>query len=61
MRKRVQLIPDDALVNAKPLRQGIVEIRLKDGRKIRHHTKAVHGTPQNPMSREKVEKKHLIS
>ncbi|MGA0393786.1 MAG: MmgE/PrpD family protein, partial [Rhodospirillales bacterium] len=31
MRKRVQLIPDDALVNAKPLRQGIVEIRLKDG------------------------------
>ncbi|MEL0108315.1 MAG: MmgE/PrpD family protein [Rhodospirillaceae bacterium] len=59
MRKRVQLIPDDALVNAKPLRQGIVEIRLKDGRKIRHHTKAVHGTPQNPMSREEVEKKAL--
>ena len=57
MRKRVQLIADDALVNAKPLRQGIAEITLKDGRKIRHHTRAVHGTPQNPMSRAEVEAK----
>jgi 2-methylcitrate dehydratase PrpD len=57
MRKRVRLIPDDALVKAKPLRQGIVEISLIDGRKIRHHTRAVHGTPQNPMSRNEVETK----
>jgi 2-methylcitrate dehydratase PrpD len=57
MRKRVQLIPDNALVKAKPLRQGIVEISLKGGRKIRHHTRAVHGTPQNPMSRNEVETK----
>jgi len=35
-----------------PRREGIVEIRLKDGREFRHHTKAVRGTPENPMTRE---------
>ena len=57
LRKRVQLIPDNALVNARPLRQGIVEITLKGGRKFHHHTRAVHGTPQNPMNRDQVEAK----
>ena len=40
-------------------RQGIVEIHLKNGRKINHHTKAVSGTPENPMTRVEVEEKHF--
>jgi len=40
-----------------PRREGIVEIRLKDGREFRHHTRAVRGTPGNPMTREEVEAK----
>jgi hypothetical protein len=40
-----------------PRREGIVELRLKDGREFRHHTKAVRGTPENPMTREEVEAK----
>src|SRR6266700_2018435 len=54
LRGRVQLVGDDALTGAMPRREGIVEIRLKDGREFRHHTRAVRGTPENPMSREEV-------
>jgi 2-methylcitrate dehydratase PrpD len=57
LRGRVQLVGDDALTQAMPRREGIVEIRLKDGREFRHHTRAVRGTPENPMTREEVEAK----
>src|SRR2546422_43131 len=57
LRGRVELVGDDALTQAMPRREGIVEIRLKDGREFRHHTRAVRGTPENPMSREEVEAK----
>ncbi|HMG60042.1 MAG TPA: hypothetical protein VK583_09950, partial [Burkholderiales bacterium] len=57
LRGRVELRGDDALTQAMPRREGIVEIRLKDGREFRHHTRAVRGTPENPMSREEVEAK----
>jgi len=35
---------------------------LKDGRELRHHTKAVRGTAQNPMKRAEVDEKayHLM-
>ena len=37
--------------------EGTVELRLKDGRELRHHTAAVRGTNENPMSRAEVEEK----
>ncbi len=37
--------------------QAIVEIVTRDGRRLRHHTKAVRGTAANPMPRSEVEAK----
>jgi 2-methylcitrate dehydratase PrpD len=59
LRKRIELKGDDALTRAMPRREGIVAIRLKDGREIEHHTRAVRGTPENPMTRAEVEAKSL--
>ncbi len=63
MRSRVELIGDEALTRALPSRQGIVELKLKDGRELRHHTKAVRGTAGNPMTRPEVDEKayHLMA
>ena len=62
LRKRVDLKGDDELHALLPARHGIVEIDLKDGRKVRHHTKAVRGTADNPMTRAEVDEKcyHLL-
>ena len=57
MRARVELIGDAELQKLLPSRQGIVEVTLKDGRMFRHHTKAVRGTPKNPMPRSEVDEK----
>src|SRR2546425_1257231 len=57
LRGLIELRGDDALTQAMPRREGIVEIRLKDGRDVRHHTRAVRGTPENPMTREEVQAK----
>jgi 2-methylcitrate dehydratase PrpD len=57
LRRRIELHGDDALSAAMPSRQGIVEVRLKDGRKLTHHTKAVSGTAEKPMTRKEVEEK----
>ena len=40
-----------------------VELTLKDGRTLRHHTAAVKGTYESPMTREEVDEKcyHLIA
>ena len=59
LRKRIELRGDDALTDAMPRREGIVQLRLKDGRELVHHTRAVRGTPENPMTREEVEAKAL--
>jgi len=59
LRKRVELKGDDALTKAMPRREGIVEIRLADGRELAHHTGAVRGTPENPMTRAEVEAKAM--
>jgi len=40
-----------------PSRQGIVEIKLRDGRELRLHVKAVRGTSDNPMKRAEVDAK----
>jgi 2-methylcitrate dehydratase PrpD len=57
LRKKVVLQGDDALTRAMPSRQGIVEITLRGGRTLRHHTTAVRGTAENPMSRAEVDAK----
>jgi len=57
LRSRIELCGDDALSSAMPSRQGIVEIRLRDGRELRHHTQAVRGTAENPMTRAEVDEK----
>jgi 2-methylcitrate dehydratase PrpD len=57
LRRRIELRGDDALSAAMPSRQGIVELSLRDGRVLRHHTKAVSGTAENPMKRAEVDEK----
>ncbi len=63
LRSRIELIGDDELETFLPQRHGIVELTLKDGRQLRHHTKAVRGTAQNPMTRVEVDEKcyHLMA
>jgi len=57
VRQKVQLLGDDAMSAAMPSRQGVVELELADGRQLRHHTRAVRGTPDNPMTRAEVDAK----
>jgi 2-methylcitrate dehydratase PrpD len=57
VRGKITLLGDDALTRAMPSREGIVELRLRDGRELRHHTRAVRGTAENPMTRAEVDAK----
>jgi len=63
LRRRVELVRDEELQKLIPERHGIVELALKDGRRLRHHTRAVRGTAQNPMPRAEVDEKcyHLMA
>lgn len=54
LRQRMKAIPSKDLTEARPPRQAIIEIETKDGRTLRHHTRAVLGTPANPMTRMQV-------
>jgi 2-methylcitrate dehydratase PrpD len=58
-RQRIELIPSAELTAAVPARQAIVEIETSAGARLRHHAKAVRGTPENPMTDEEVEAKAL--
>jgi 2-methylcitrate dehydratase PrpD len=57
IRRRVELTPSQELMEAKPPRQAIVEVTLRDGRLLSHRTRAVRGTADNPMERAEVEAK----
>ena len=57
VRRRVELVADEELERLRPSKQGIVELTLKDGRHLRHHTTAVRGTALNPMTRAEVDEK----
>jgi 2-methylcitrate dehydratase PrpD len=59
VRKRIELVPSQELVVAVPARQAIVEIDLADGRTVRHHAKAVRGTPDNPMTAQEIDDKAI--
>ena len=63
LRRCIELYGDDDLTRAMPSRQGIVELKLKDGREFRSHIEAVRGTAQNPMTRAEVDEKcfHLLA
>jgi 2-methylcitrate dehydratase PrpD len=63
LRKRITLYGDDALTAALPSRQGILELKLKNGKTLHKHVKAVLGTAQNPMVRAQVDEKcyHLMA
>jgi 2-methylcitrate dehydratase PrpD len=53
LKQRITLQGSAALGRAKTT-QSIVEITTRDGRRLRHHTKAVRGTAANPMPRAEV-------
>jgi 2-methylcitrate dehydratase PrpD len=57
LRRRMRLVPDVELARALPPRQAIVEIETPDGRRLERRTRAVRGTPDNPMARPEVEAK----
>jgi len=59
VRERIHAVPSAALTVARPARQAIIEIATRDGRQLVHRTRAVHGTPDDPMSPTEVETKAL--
>jgi 2-methylcitrate dehydratase PrpD len=59
VRRKIELVPSQELMEARPRRQAIVEIAMRDGRRLTHRTIAVRGTADNPMTRVEVEAKAL--
>ena len=59
LRETITAVPSPELTIARPARQAILEICTKDGKDYHHHTKAVRGTPTNPMPAEEVQAKAL--
>jgi 2-methylcitrate dehydratase PrpD len=57
VRRRIEVVPSAELTAAVPARQAIVAVETTDGRKVRHRTTAVRGTPDNPMDQAEVEAK----
>ena len=49
LRAKITLVPSDALTEARPERQSIVEVERTDGSCDRHHARVVRGTPTDPM------------
>ncbi len=59
LRAKVRLIPRDDMIDTDPPRQANVTIWLRDGTRLFHHTRAVRGTPADPMTRAEVAEKAL--
>ncbi|MFC1534456.1 MmgE/PrpD family protein [Thermodesulfobacteriota bacterium] len=59
IKKRVELIPEDDLVDPIRPRQAIVEVTKTDGSKFQEHVTYVRGSAANPMNRQEVEDKCL--
>ena len=49
LRERVVAVPSPELTVARPARQAVVVVETRDGRRLSHRTRAVLGTPDNPM------------
>ena len=56
LRKKIELCGSAELTRSGG-RQAIVEVWLRDGRRVAHHTQAVKGTSANPMTRAEVDEK----
>ena len=54
VRKRITAVPSPELTAAKPSRQASIELILRDGKRLEKRTRAVLGTPDNPMSEAEV-------
>ena len=59
LRAKVKLIPRDDMIDTDPPRQAKVTIWLRDGTHLFHHTRAVRGTPADPMTAAEVADKAL--
>ena len=57
VRAKIDLQPNASLTTALPPRQAIMTANTRDGRVLRHHAKAVRGTPDDPMTRAEVMEK----
>jgi 2-methylcitrate dehydratase PrpD len=57
LRAKIQVVPSDELLHARPRRQAIVEVETRDGARHTHRIVAVRGTADNPMERAEVEAK----
>jgi 2-methylcitrate dehydratase PrpD len=57
LRQNISLVASEELAQARPRRQAIVGVRMKDGRLLSKRTHAVRGTPDNPMTQAEVEDK----
>jgi 2-methylcitrate dehydratase PrpD len=55
--KRVVQLNADEEFEKSTNRQALLEVKLRSGRVLTHHTKAVRGTSINPMNRAEVETK----
>jgi len=53
LKQRIELAGSAVLSRARTT-QAVVELVTRDGRRLRHHTRAVRGTATNPMSRDEV-------
>jgi 2-methylcitrate dehydratase PrpD len=59
VREKLTLVPDAEMTRVPPPRRARIDITTTDGRTLSHHTGAVRGTPDNPMTRDEVERKTL--
>jgi 2-methylcitrate dehydratase PrpD len=57
LRAKMQVVPSDELLHARPRRQAIVEVETREGARHTHRIVAVRGTADNPMERAEVEAK----
>ena len=59
LRQRIETVGDPGLTDSLRRWRCVMEIRLKDGRTLRHQTMAALGTAENPISRAVEERKAL--
>jgi 2-methylcitrate dehydratase PrpD len=57
VKSRVRLQPERSMVNPEARRQAAIDVTLKDGRTLTHHTLHAPGTMQNPLDTEGVNAK----
>jgi 2-methylcitrate dehydratase PrpD len=55
--KRIELVADRSLMDPAAPRSGLVEITLRDGRKVNHFTRHAPGTKENPVSTDTINEK----